>query len=292
MNRKLIINADGFGFTPGVNRGIYKSIVDGVVSSISCVVNFPFIEEISSFKKDFEEKSISIGIHFNLSVGKPVSPISKVSTLIEKDTGEFWGDKFAQKCFLNELRHDEIEKELENQVKVLFDLGIRPTHWDGHQNKHLYPQFFWAAMNVAKKYGIMKMRTHRRYIFLSIPQNRQFRILKYYINNPHRFIAHSYSRVLMKLANYYGFKMADRLITPAYADESRKFLLNTWLALIRYLPKGVNEIYCHPGYPDETLVKYAKYVYEREDEVKVLTSDILKYSIIENKVELISFKEL
>ncbi len=62
--------------------------------------------------------------------------------------------------------------------------------------------------------------------------------------------------------------------------------------MIKYLPVGVNEIYCHPGYVDDTLIKYARYVYEREDEVKILTSDDLKNEIMENNIGLISFKDL
>jgi len=292
MNKQLIINADGFGFTSGVNKGIYESIVNGIVTSISCVVNFPFIKDVSKFRKEFEERSISIGIHFNLSVGKPISPIKKVPSLIDGNTGEFWGDKFAQKCLCGEIKIKDIEEELESQIRVLLDLGIKPSHWDGHQNKHLYPKFFWAATNIAKKYSILAMRTHKRYIFLLTPKNRRLRILDYYINNPKRFISHSYCKALMKFASYYGFKMADRLITPAYADKGKKYLLDTWLALIKYLPKGINEIYCHPGYCDETLVKYAKYIYEREEEVKVLTSRELMDAIIEDDIKLISFKDI
>ncbi|MGB9862611.1 MAG: carbohydrate deacetylase [Candidatus Saccharicenans sp.] len=288
MGKKLIINADGFGFTPGINKGIIETINNGIVTSTSCVVNFPYIEEVSIIKKEY--KNISIGIHFNLSVGKPVSPPSEVPSLIN-EYGEFLGDVFARKLFLGEIRYNEIVKELEAQIKLLFDLGVMPTHWDGHQNKHLYPQFFCAAMNVAKKYNIFKMRTHRRYIFLLNPQNRQLRILNYYIKNPHRAISHFYSRSLMRLAKYWGFKMADRLISPAYADRSKKCLFSTWSALIEHLPEGTNEIYCHPGYPDEILRRYAKYVSERE-EVKVLTTHEIKYAIEENNIKLISFKDL
>ncbi|MGB9858158.1 MAG: carbohydrate deacetylase [Dictyoglomaceae bacterium] len=289
MGKKIIINADGFGFTPGINKGIIETINNGIVTSTSCVVNFPYIEEVSIIKNEF--KKISIGIHFNLSVGKPISPPSKVSTLIDEN-GEFWGDLFPRKLLSGKIKYSEMIRELDAQVKVLIDLGVMPTHWDGHQNKHLYFQFFFAAMSVAEKYKIFRMRTHRRYIFLLNPQNRKGRMLKYYITNPHRFVSHSYSRFLMKLAQYRGFKMADRLITPAYADESKKFLLSTWLTLLEYLPDGINEIYCHPGFTDEILKKYAKYVSEREEEVKVLTSHELRRIIIENNIELISFKDI
>ena len=53
MSKKLIINADGFGFTTGVNRGIIKTVEEGVVRSTSALANMPAIEEVKTFKIDF-----------------------------------------------------------------------------------------------------------------------------------------------------------------------------------------------------------------------------------------------
>ena len=89
MKKKLIVNADGFGFTPGVNKGIIESISNGVVKSVSCNVNFPYINEVEKLIKEFP--FLSIGIHLNLSVGKPVSNSSKIHSLLSEN-GEFWGN--------------------------------------------------------------------------------------------------------------------------------------------------------------------------------------------------------
>jgi hypothetical protein len=64
------------------------------------------------------------------------------------------------------------------------------------------------------------------------------------------------------------------------------------MALMRLLPKGVNEIYCHPGYPDDVLRARAAYVDERKEEVSVLTSPDVRSAVEENGVELISFLDL
>ena len=86
--------------------------------------------------------------------------------------------------------------------------------------------------------------------------------------------------------------MADRLITPAYIDNSEKFMLGSWINIIRSLPKGINEIYCHPGYPDDELRRYAKYVDERALEVDVLTSPVLIQCIKKENVQIISFNQI
>jgi predicted glycoside hydrolase/deacetylase ChbG (UPF0249 family) len=58
------------------------------------------------------------------------------------------------------------------------------------------------------------------------------------------------------------------------------------------LPQGTSEIYCHPAYVDDVLKQHATYVYEREEEVKILTSDEVKDAARKYNVELISFREL
>ena len=287
--KKLIVNADGFGFTTGVNRGIIESIERGIVRSTSALANMPAIEEISDFQKRFPE--ISIGIHFNLSVGRPISSPNEIRSLLDEN-GEFLREKFVPHLLTGKIRYSEMVRELNNQVKrLVVDFGVNPSHFDGHQNKHLYPQFFLAALKVAKKWDIRFMRSHNRYLFIK-GGRRLKKLFLYYISHPQRLLTHSAAKFLTKYAHLRGIKTPDRLITPGYADHSKKSSLETWLGIIESLPRGVNEIYCHPGYPDELLTKYATYVKEREIEVEVLTSPELKQAIRDKGIQLISFKDL
>ena len=288
MKKKLIVNADGFGFTSGVNRGIIDSIEKGIVRSTSALANMPAIEEVGEFQKRFPD--VSIGIHFNLTVGKPVSSLEEVQSLVNAK-GEFFGKEFVPRLLTGRIKFAEMVRELDNQVKRLVELGVRPTHFDGHQNKHLYPQFFLAALRVAKKWNIKCMRSHNRCLFIK-GGNRLKKLLFYYVSHPQRAITHSISRALTWYAHLNNIRTADRLITPGYADHSKKSSLETWLGIIETLPPGINEIYCHPGYPDDFLAKHAVYVEERKIEVEVLTNPELKQAIKEQGIQLISFKDL
>src|SRR4051812_38683730 len=91
--RTLIVNADGFGFAPGVNRGIEEVVQRGVVRSTSCVVNFPDIEELPEFTARWPH--VSAGVHFNLSVGRPLSDPSRVRTLVDSE-GALLGDELPR----------------------------------------------------------------------------------------------------------------------------------------------------------------------------------------------------
>lgn len=285
LSKKLIINADGLGFTPGVDKGIWETARFGLVKSTSAVPNFDSPENIGKFAREFPH--VSIGVHFNLSVGIPVSPIGKIPSLINPDNGEFWGAELPRRLMTGEIKSDHMRMELSAQVQRLLDLGATITHFDGHQNKHLYPPFFAAAVEVAKEHSIFRMRCPRRLL----TGTRSEKIL-YYLKNPQRLFTHSAGAILAHRARSNRIAMADRLISPGYADSSHKSYLDSWLQVARTLPDGVNEIYCHPGYPDEALRKYASYVEPRLTEVKVLTSNELEAVFEDFRIELISFNDL
>jgi len=40
--RRLIINADDFGLSPGVSRGILRAYREGILTSTTFMVNFPW----------------------------------------------------------------------------------------------------------------------------------------------------------------------------------------------------------------------------------------------------------
>jgi chitin disaccharide deacetylase len=289
--RRLIVNADGFGFAPGLNRGIEEAVAGGIVRSTSCVVNFPEIEELPAFASRWPH--VSIGVHFNLSVGRPVTDAARVATLVDPD-GSFWGARLPRRLLSRAVSREHIRRELRAQAQRMLDLGVTPSHWDGHQNKHLYPPFFREALAVAGEYGIRRMRTPRRFLVPARrdggPRSRE--LARYYSTHPRRVLTHTYGHVLSRLTRRRGVRMADRLISPAYLGSNQKWVLGTWLHIIDALPAGTSEIYCHPGYVDGALRARATYVQERELEVAVLTAAELADKISSSGVELTSFRDL
>jgi chitin disaccharide deacetylase len=288
--RRLIVNADGFGFTPGVNRGIEEAVEQGVVYSTSCVVNFPAIEELSAFVARWPH--VSAGIHFNLSVGSPLSDSSRVRTLVDSD-GMLLGDRLPRRLLSGAVDREDIRRELRAQVNRMVGLGVPPSHWDGHQNKHLYSPFFQEALGVASACGVRRMRTPRRFV---VPAQdaapRPVALARYYARHPRRVATHAFGRALGVLARRRGMRMADRLVSPVHEGATGKWLLDTWLRIVEQLPSGVSEIYCHPGYVDDTLRRHARYVEERELEIQVLTSPELNEKIGSEHVQLASFRDL
>lgn len=288
-HRRLIINADGYGFTPGVNEGVVRTFEAGLVRSTSCTPNFGHLGQVGEVARRFPK--VSFGIHFNLSMGPPVTDPSKVPTLVD-ESGRFWEGDLFRRILRRKIDRQDMVRELTAQAALLADAGVKISHWDGHQNKHLYPPFFEVALEVGKRFGIRGIRTHRRLLYTTRGPAAVSELAPYYLRHPARALTHLGGRLRSRQANRHGYRTADRLITPGYADHSHKSASSFWFTLAETLPAGTSEIYCHPGFPDDLLRANAKYVDEREHEVAVLTDPVLREAFEAASIRSISFLEL
>lgn len=287
--RRLVINADGYGFTPGVNRGIVKTFEAGMIKSTSCTPNFGFLTEAGVLSRKFPD--VSFGIHFNLSVGTPLSDPKDIPTLVGKD-GRFIGTALIKRICSGRVRFAEAVRELTAQAAVLADQGVKITHWDGHQNKHLWPLYFEACCQVAKHFDISIVRCHRRLIYTNAGPLSRSAVRRFYLRHPATLVTHTVGRLRTLQAGTRGLGHADTLISPGYVDSSDKCVRTFWEALARTLPPGTHEVYGHPAEPDDLLRANASYVEPRAIELQILTDPALAALFAEAEIELISFHEL
>lgn len=271
--RRLIIEADDFGISPGVNEGIRKALNSGLVKSTNVLINFPYATEALDLQASYPD--ISIGVHINLTCGYPISKISEVKSLVEPSTGKFYEYKdFNRRLIYGKIRLGELKREMEAQINKAFELGLRITHINSHHGIHSNPIIFALLLKVGAKRGINKLRaTTRYYPYLSRGKRGNF--LK-------RFLGRL-EKIYSKLYNY---KMVDY-----YLVLKNKNILNNWLYLSG-IPAGTSETSCHPGYVDDILKNFSEYTYEREEELDILVSENLKEFFIRNSITLISYKEI
>jgi predicted glycoside hydrolase/deacetylase ChbG (UPF0249 family) len=135
------------------------------------------------------------------------------------------------------------------------------------------------------------MRTHRHFICAEYNYPR-IRAAMYYLTHIKTAAIHTYARWLMLVAKRNEMRMADRLLSVGHVTGATKGSFKVWQSLISNMPKGINEIYCHPGYPDETLYKYANYVKERIKEREILVSTRFQKLLTDNEVKLIGFNSI
>src|ERR1700747_1772790 len=86
--RNLIVNADDLGWTAGVNRGIAEAHRNGIVTSTSILANGTAFDD--GVKTAGELPGLGVGVHLNLSDGKPVAPAEQVNKVLN-EAGQFSG---------------------------------------------------------------------------------------------------------------------------------------------------------------------------------------------------------
>ncbi|MFN6945107.1 MAG: carbohydrate deacetylase [Cytophagaceae bacterium] len=273
---KVIINADDFGITKGVNKAIYELFGVGILTSTSVMSNMPDYKDIVNLKD-----RIGIGVHFNLTVGTPITEPYKIPTLVDERGNFFDLSRLLRKTKLGKVSRQEIEIELDAQIKRLIDIEIQPDHVDSHESLLKYPFFSGIIKRLAKKYGIMAVRTYspRKFDYTRLLSPKKFMISLYL----------AFNKLLWKLDGFHVTDKYDSLIKVGLVHKTALERLND---IFRNLPHGVLELVVHPGYCDGNNNPLGEYVYEREVELQALLSDEFKKIILNSGARLISFKDI
>jgi len=264
--KRLIVNADGFGFGPGATQGIIDAIREGnFITSVSVNANFPDAERVREVVREFP--NISIGVHLNPLAGGPCLPPHRVPSLVGPD-GFFHNYSFSRRLQAGTISLKELEAELDAQIRKVKELaGDRLTHLDSQGNGHL--RYFGLFIALARKWGLQRMRNNAALICLE-SQHPWVSKLKVYICKPHVRLVHWYLRYQMRRARAAGLRMPDNLVVVGYAGTGNKTNPDNWVRILNNLPPGTHEIYCHPAYPDGTLQRWSYYYEERGRELDIL----------------------
>ncbi|QXE02463.1 chitin disaccharide deacetylase [Terribacillus sp. DMT04] len=145
--KKLIINADDFGYSRAVNYGIIDCLEDGVLTSATMMPNMPGAEHAAVLAK--AHKQLGVGIHLVLTCGKPLLPTH--NTIVDSH-GLFRNLAFYQGSYT--IDADEVEAEWEAQIERFLSFGLTPTHLDSHHHINTYNGINKVFLRLAKKYDL------------------------------------------------------------------------------------------------------------------------------------------
>lgn len=153
--KRLIINADDFGLTSAVNYGILHAYLHHSISSMSLMVNVPQTLEAVEIMKKY--KIDCVGIHVNLTLGKPLSSPQDVPSLVDEQ-GHFHK---SQWWFDHRVNEDELILEFDRQIAYFQQLtGQKPNHINYHHRYDFYQNYPRLAKHLFKKYQL-PMRLER-----------------------------------------------------------------------------------------------------------------------------------
>jgi hypothetical protein len=149
------VNADDLGLSKGVNYGILDAFETGIVSSASLLMNMSTTDHAV---KLFENKKIGIGVHLNVTLGKPL----KYNPCLVDDHGFF-----HKKQDVKDHTLEWIIEEFECQIKSALETKLNITHLDSHHHIHMWNEdIFLASLALSKKYGL-KIRCDKAYAYMT-----------------------------------------------------------------------------------------------------------------------------
>lgn len=144
---RLILNGDDFGFSRAVNAGMIDCFELGVMTSCSMMVNMPGAKQAALLMKDYPK--LSVGIHLNLTVGKPLT--TNLKTLIKED-GTFNKGNLKDSSAVD---IEEIRTELQAQMDYFIELtGQLPTHINSHHGIELIQGGEQVVCELSQKYHL------------------------------------------------------------------------------------------------------------------------------------------
>ncbi len=134
--RRLIVNADDFGLTLGVNRAIREAHRNGILTSTTVLVAGLAADGITELVRDCPE--LSIGLHVNFTFSPVTSP-ARIRTLVD-DEGEFLADKAMLRALATrKIDPRDVYREVSAQIDRLKRSGVTPSHWDAHRAVAFWP---------------------------------------------------------------------------------------------------------------------------------------------------------
>ena len=154
--KKLIINADDFGYSDHTVDWTVRCFNAGVLSSATLMVNREAFGRAVEYAR--MNPQYSFGLHLCLSDECPVSTPSEIPSLVTHDGLLLPTKDFVKRCFLGKIKRADLEREIRAQFRRLRDAGIEPSHLDGHGHMHRIPFVLRSLINLRDELQLTRMR--------------------------------------------------------------------------------------------------------------------------------------
>jgi chitin disaccharide deacetylase len=278
--KRLILNADDFGLTAGVNRAILSLNKRNALTSATLMAVAHATLEAASFASNSPQ--LGVGCHVVLVDGLPALPPAQLPTLVDQETGRFRPTlgRFVRDLFLGRIHAGEIEAESEAQIAHLRTLGVRVTHVDTHKHTHIFPRVLAPLLEAAKRQQILAIRNPFEPAWSisatsAAPMMRRAQVR----------VLNGFRAGFRSLVGNSGLATTDGAVGVLATGTLDAAALTS---LLRALPNGTWELVTHPGHNDADLAQAGtRLLASREIEFAALSA-----VSIAPDVELIHFGQL
>lgn len=278
--KRLIVNADDFGLTSGVNRAIVELNRRKTLTSATLMAHAFATDEAISLVRT--TPTLGVGCHVVLVDGEAILAASQLPTLVDSTTGHFRSTlgKFVRDLFQRRIRSSEIQAEAAAQIDRVQSLGIALTHIDTHKHTHMFPHVLRPILRAAGAAGIRTIRNP-----FEPPWSQKGTPNAPFLRRAQVLLLHTMEKTFRRIVAEEGFTTTDGSIGVLATGTLDA---NTLSSLLRAMPDGTFELVTHPGYNDTDLARAGtRLLASRETEFAALRN-----ASFPSDIELIHFGQL
>lgn len=256
----IVLHADDFGMNPAVNEGILQVFRQGLLTSTSLLANAPAAEAAcAAWPKLMSEvrsrsiptlsrrqvlgddlKPFDLGIHLNLTQGFPLSENYPAELLGPQGQFPGIGTVFRQLRRVGTPFREAVRRELSLQIERMLDLGVQPTHLNGHQYVEMMPEVASLIPDLATRYSIRIVRVAKESSLIRTVLLRG-RVASFAVALAKRYYAGRFQRQLAQT----GLVAPQRFFGTSHAGLVNERILGQFLASSS--PTGCTEVGLHPA---------------------------------------------
>ena len=270
--RRLIVNADDFGRSAGINAAVVRAHREGILTSASLMVNEPACEEAVAFARG--NPALGVGLHLSLLCGRSALPREQIPGLVD-ERGEFSDRPVSVGCryFFRRNLRDPLRAEIHAQFARFEATGLQLDHVNGHLHLHLHPAILPLVMEQVDRFGIRAVRLTRDPLRLNLRLARGHFLYRFSHATIHWVLSRRAARALAGRGLRHT-RQVFGLLQNAHVDED--YLSK----LLRVLPPGDSELYSHPSLD------------EFRNEFDALVSPRVKALVASLGIQLIRYQDL
>ena len=276
MTVRLIVNSDDYGRSSEVSRGIRHAHTHGIVTSTTCMMNFPNVADDLAAALA-ETPDLGLGVHLVLTSGRPLLPAAEIPTVVYADGWFGRLDSFLGR--LTAVDPQQAKAELRAQIEKFVRItGRKPTHLDSHHHSSYFTAgLFRCMLELAREYNCPIRR-----IIARTDADQPVGLPSALANSVRDFAPALLAEFAPRSPYVFYATFYDEWATKVHL-----------LDLITHLPASATaEIMCHPGYVDADLIAGTVYARQRAVELAVLTDAEVVTAVHSRPITLIAYSAL
>lgn len=270
--KNLIVTADDFGISKEVNEAVEAAHKSGILTTTSLMVGEPFAAD--AIRRARNMPNLGVGLHVALSRARPVSPLSVIPDLVDKDgllRSGLVGAGF--RFFFLPVVRNQLEAEIRAQFEAFAAFGLRLDHVNAHNHLHLHPTVLGLILKIGKDFEMKSIR---------LPKDKNAK-------GPGAAFLTPWLALMRLRLGKHGIRHNDVLLG---LDETGHLDTKTLISLIESLSDQTAELMCHPASGPWADMDPMAQDFRHDLEFAALIDETTKRAIQDNGVNLIAYRDI